>query len=642
MARLSCAVIALLCCAVARADNLESAKAAIRVKDYETAVKLLSDQRTPSAQYLLASLYLAGLAIPGNGEPPHFRARNLLESAAKQGEPRAAFALAGLLANQEPRDASGAQQWLNRAAELRFAPAVELKKRNELPLTFRPQSDLPDDAAKRDAFWYAAATDDVITLQALANAKWISETDEFGRTALHRAAENGAGNAVAWLVKQHAAIDAVDRYEVTPLMLAAASKSSNALKVLVDAKAKVAAVDNAGNSALTYAARNNRVEQVSALLDAGAPLAARNKNGWSAVDYALQADAKQAAELLRTRGAVAVRQATAAAVTRSSEILHAPAKFPDLYAGWSDVAVAVTRDDPVLIQETLRRSANSDRSLLLIAAETQSPKSTSALLSKGADATHSNSRGTTPLVFAIERGDAPTMRALLKAGVRADTHSKQEPPPVIAAIRADREVLVQELLTAGADANATFENATALMCAAQRGQAQSIDALLAAHAAIDAADGNGRSALWFAAHAGHDKAVAVLLRAHASDAADKFGVTALLEASARGSLLVVEQLLGANVHVKSKSGDTPLIVAAANGHAEVVQRLLKAKSEIDSQNSRGDTALIAASRAGHDEIVAALLQAGASSKLRNNEKVAAEDAARARGFEQLATLIEKR
>ncbi|HYM34108.1 MAG TPA: hypothetical protein VET48_01870, partial [Steroidobacteraceae bacterium] len=179
MARLSCVLIALLCCAVARADNLESAKAAIRTKDYERAVKLLSDQHTPSAQYLLATLYLAGLGVSVDNT----HARELLESAAKQGEPRAAFALAGLLANQEPHDVSGAQQWLNRAAELRFAPAVELKKRNELPLTFRPQSDLPDDSAKRDAFWCASMSDDVVTLQSLANAKWINDADEFGRTA---------------------------------------------------------------------------------------------------------------------------------------------------------------------------------------------------------------------------------------------------------------------------------------------------------------------------------------------------------------------------------------------------------------------------------------------------------------------------
>ncbi len=631
---------------MAGADELESAKEAIRIKEYATAAEILesvSTKRSPAAQYLLGTLYLAGLGVVADSA----KARQLFEAAAEQGEPRAAYALASLLANEEPHDLEAARRWLDRAAELQFAPAVELQKRNALPLTFRPQTEVADESVRHEAFLQAVVRNDVDAMQALWSTN-VAGADEFGRTPLHRAAESGSRESVAWLLGKGISIDTADHYGVTPLMLAASAKQSAALHELLKVKAKVTATDQAGNTALIYAARSNRLECIAALLNAGADLHLKNRNGWSAIDYALQAEAKESAELLHARGAVSVRQVAGRNFVRSGEILRATDKTPDLYFGWSDLAVAVSRDDPVLIQGALNRgvSANQDTpigSLLMVAATTHSAKSVSALLNKGIDPRVGDMDGATPLVRAVRNGDLATVRALLAAGVRVDAHAKDEPTPLVAALRANREVLIRELLAAGADANSVSENDSALTIAVQHGLTQAVDALLAAGAKIDQAS-QDRTALWIAAGVGHTSIVASLLNAGATvDRADRLGVTPLMQACSQGRIAVVEQLIaaGADVRAKSKRGDTPLLLAAAGGHLQVVQKLSAAKEELDTQNSVGDTALIAASRAGDEQIVAALLRAGSSKKLRNREKMAAEDLARARGFERVALLIEK-
>jgi TPR repeat protein len=98
----------------ASADPLEPAKASIRVKDYgaaTTRLTPLSEAGNPQAQYLLGTLYLAGLGAA----PDEARARQLFETAGAMGEPRAAFAVAALLATGDPPDPAAARAGRERA-----------------------------------------------------------------------------------------------------------------------------------------------------------------------------------------------------------------------------------------------------------------------------------------------------------------------------------------------------------------------------------------------------------------------------------------------------------------------------------------------------------------------------------------------
>ena len=89
-------------------DVLEPAKGALRLKQFEDAAGRLAREplaSDPRAQYLLGTLYLAGLGV---GEDAS-RARTLFAGAAAKGEPRAAFALAALAAHDSPVDEVAAE-----------------------------------------------------------------------------------------------------------------------------------------------------------------------------------------------------------------------------------------------------------------------------------------------------------------------------------------------------------------------------------------------------------------------------------------------------------------------------------------------------------------------------------------------------
>jgi TPR repeat protein len=132
----------------ASTDPLEPAKASIRLKDYAGATARLAglvQAGNPQAQYLLGTIYLAGLAPA----PDELRARQLFETAAAKGEPRAAYAMAALLATDDPPDPVNARKWLAKAAAAGDVQARELVKRGALPLEFRPQDELKDTASPR-------------------------------------------------------------------------------------------------------------------------------------------------------------------------------------------------------------------------------------------------------------------------------------------------------------------------------------------------------------------------------------------------------------------------------------------------------------------------------------------------------------
>lgn len=86
----------------------------------------------------------------------------------------------------------------------------------------------------------------------------------------------------------------------------------------------------------------------------------------------------------------------------------------------------------------------------------------------------------------------------------------------------------------------------------------------------------------------------------------------LHEASKRGNLAFVKELLAANVSINTfdKAKNTPLHWAARSGHKEIVSALLSAKGQqpaINAQNKLGDTPLHSAAWGGNPEVVSLLL-----------------------------------
>ena len=233
-------------------DLLEPAKSALRLKQFaDAAGRLATDPLAGDsrAQYLLGTLYLAGLGVGEDSQ----RARTLFEAAAAKGEPRAAYALAALAAYDSPANESAARTWLDTAAAAGHADAARLLQAGQLPLQVDPRVLATDPAVTLSMTMAAARRDDVDTLAALWPLLPKDANDAFGRSALHHAAESGAAESVRWLVGHGARVDAIDAQGITPLMLAATAERADALEVLLQSKPHVAAVDALGNSALFYA-----------------------------------------------------------------------------------------------------------------------------------------------------------------------------------------------------------------------------------------------------------------------------------------------------------------------------------------------------------------------------------------------------
>ncbi len=596
------------------ADALEPAKAAIRVKDYDAAAHLLSEQAArdnAEAQYLLGAMTLADL-VPGADRA---RAQGLFEAAAAHGNPRAAFALAVLHATSDPKGPGGAKRWLERAAELGDPVARDMLQRGVLPLEARPQDFLTDEPSRRVALWRAARRGDVTMLEALATPERVNVADEFGRSALHHAADAGAETAVSLLLDRGAKVDAPDQYGITPLMLACGAEPADSCARLLKARASVTAADSAGNTALVYAVRRGRTQQ---------------------------------AKDLRAAGATPVRVSEVASAAGPMDRL--PRAVSDAYAGWPDVVVAASRKDPQRLRELLSRGGDPNsatpggQTALMVAVAADSAQAASQLLTAGADASRAGQDGLTPLGLAVRLGHDSVVEVLLKHGARPGSPAAGEPPLVIAVQRGDAGV-VRALLAAGADPGVkTGQGTTPLMIAAARDRAEIAKLLIDARAAPSAVDSAGRSALWFAACGDSASMVSLLLTASAAvDSADVEGVTPLSCAAARGYTAIVDQLLraGANGSSKTRNGDTPLTLAAAGGHAGTTRRLLVAGADANAQNRLGDTALILASQSGDLETVRALLDGGASRKLRNRDGIAASDAARARSLDSVVALLDR-
>src|SRR5574337_289668 len=101
------------------------------------------------------------------------------------------------------------------------------------------------------------------------------------------------------------------------------------------------------------------------------------------------------------------------------------------------------------------------------------------------------------------------------------------------------------------------------------------------------------------------------------NAADEYGWTALMRASLRGHLEVVQLLIanGAWVHVKSNEGWTALMRASLAGHLEVVQTLLAQGVDVKARQDNGVTALRIAHYKSENEVVQLLKKAGANEYL---------------------------
>ena len=186
--------------------------------------------------------------------------------------------------------------------------------------------------------------------------------------------------------------------------------------------------------------------------------------------------------------------------------------------------------------------------------------------------------------------------------------------------------------------------------AAHTGQVDDIRRLAKAGASLNARDAHGRTPAHVAAFASHDEALRALAKAGADmNALDNqaYDVVTIAAVADDPELMSLAIKLGNDPGLTtSPYRGTALIAAAHLGHVEVVRRLIAAGAPLDHVNNLGWTALMEAVVLGnggrnHQDVVRLLLEAGADRSIADRDGVSPLAHARARGYSEIARLLEK-
>ncbi len=98
------------------------------------------------------------------------------------------------------------------------------------------------------------------------------------------------------------------------------------------------------------------------------------------------------------------------------------------------------------------------------------------------------------------------------------------------------------------------------------------------------------------------------------NAADKKGITVLMDAVIKGNSARIDRLIavGANVNTAAKDGTTALMFAARSGNSSRIDRLIAVGANVNAAAKDGTTALMFAARFGNLAVIEPLISAGAN------------------------------
>lgn len=255
------------------------------------------------------------------------------------------------------------------------------------------------------------------------------------------------------------------------------------------------------------------------------------------------------------------------------------------------------------------------------------------------------SKGSTPLLAAIDGDHVDVVEALIAAGARVEGIDQ---PPLISAAARGRLAIVRTLLRAGADPRARFMGLTATVlgsCAAdnsdetvkalieygighddlihavsttvRENRTAAVRCLLANGVDVNARDVNDHPLLLGALAVKSFDVARMLIAAGADVNASSQTLTPLTicaSGDGDGFTDIVPLLLErkALLEVCERNGATALIRAAQHGRLGIVRHLIAAGANVDHAELDGGTSLMLASQAGHVDVMRALLDARAN------------------------------
>lgn len=226
--------------------------------------------------------------------------------------------------------------------------------------------------------------------------------------------------------------------------------------------------------------------------------------------------------------------------------------------------------------------------------------------------------GSTPLQWAVYKGDVTEVRRLLKAGADVTLANNYGATPMTLAAEVANTDVLKLLLEVGANADSPNpEGQTALMAVARTGNLDAAQLLLDHHATVDAREKwGGQTALMWASARRHPDMMALLISRGADVNArsidrdyqrhvtaegrpknlDSGGLTPLLYASRENCIACVDVLLKnkADIDLPDPDGVSPLLLAILNANWDLAKLLITAGADVNQWDIFGEAPLLTA------------------------------------------------
>jgi ankyrin repeat protein len=470
--------------------------------------------------------------------------------------------------------------------------------------------------------------------------------DSSGRNILHRlASAKNSGKIISALQFDSRVINKIDQSGITPIAYAASSGRWENIKPIAEAGGDINYADTAGKTLLMSVIEGGSVEAAQFLIEKGANVKAADSTGKTSLHFAVMNKGKKwddMISLMIQRGC----NVNAADNTGSSAAGKAIEKgnsssFKMLIANGLNVNFKEKGAVPLLLYsyrnnqkliagELMKAGADTTakdsegNSLLHVLAEKNDTQLYKSLSSYSPDLNLKNSKGQTPLLTAIEKGNFSFAQMLMNEKDKIDLSVKDASGMTImhylASMKGGDRLLASETLASVSVTEKDASGKTPLALAVHAGLTFNAGYFLGRGADASGEDWHGVKLPLV----GYDKGKAMLTmlldKGADPESTAPNGINLVhmsIEKKDPETLKLLVQK-GANVNKQYRNGSYPLLQAIYKGNAPVIQFLIQSGADTNVKDSNGITPLVAAVESKDVKTAEFLVKGGADVNVENS------------------------